>query len=246
MERFREHEKEFKKKQFSKKALLNMRDNNMFSSNNDSDSEGNHDHDFSDDSGELDYYQEDDDLEDGEGQPEEISEEQKAEQRSRDREYLIEVQDFLKQQVLRVELELEQLRNKKSKAPPKKQKERQVMLSARLTTLRKLRDRNEEIMSSLEFIDAKEIKNAKVVLGQYMLLPDSPEIGEQQVLLNTQKSQQLESELTRLAEMAENTKKTIQLSSQQQQKDKLKALEIRSKVDLDRHTDVIKDYCRVE
>lgn len=40
MEQFREHEKEFKKKQFSKKALLNNLDRNMFSSNNDSDSDG--------------------------------------------------------------------------------------------------------------------------------------------------------------------------------------------------------------
>lgn len=106
MEQFREHEKEFKKKQFSKKALLNQQDRNMFDSSGSDDSDGGHrysdgsDGDYDNEGDSNGGENDDEDMnEEGDNQSDEGNEEQKAEQRAKDKEYLVEVQDFVKQQI---------------------------------------------------------------------------------------------------------------------------------------------------
>lgn len=77
----------------------------------------------------------------------------------------MEVQEFVKQQIQRVEAELDVLRSKKGKAPPKKQKDRLAYLSTRVTSLRKIRDKNEELMNNLDVLEVREVKKIKAALG---------------------------------------------------------------------------------
>jgi hypothetical protein len=67
------------------------------------------------------------------GQEEQPTEERNNQQRARDKEYFAEVMDFVKNQVVKLEADLESLRNKKVKGPPKKQKEKQGQMSYKLT-----------------------------------------------------------------------------------------------------------------
>ena len=83
----------------------------------------------------------------------------------KDREFFVEVLDFFKQQASKQEAELEVLRNKKVKGPPKKQKEKQVVLSSKVTQVKKMRDRTEEIVNNLEHIDLQQVKNLKSLLA---------------------------------------------------------------------------------
>jgi DNA-dependent RNA polymerase auxiliary subunit epsilon len=54
-----------------------------------------------------------------------MNEEKINQQKIKDKEYFVEVLEFLKAQSLKLEQDLEVLRNKKVKGPPKKQKEKQ-------------------------------------------------------------------------------------------------------------------------
>lgn len=53
-----------------------------------------------------------------------MTEEKINQQKIKDKEYFTEVLDFMKKQVSDLESELESLRNKKIKGPPKRQKEK--------------------------------------------------------------------------------------------------------------------------
>jgi hypothetical protein len=115
MERFREHEKQFKQKKFSKKSLLD----NQRQFGSDSDSQGSNRYD-SDNDDDDDYGNED--GSDQDQLSEEESEEKIQALKAKDREYLGEVLTFMKEHVGNIENELETLRKKKG--PPKKQKEK--------------------------------------------------------------------------------------------------------------------------
>lgn len=94
MERFRAHEKEFKKKQFSKKALLTTgQDRRDGGDNSDSDSDINY---GSDDNSNGDNYDDEDNNEENGDDSEEMSEELANQQKIKDKEYLGEVLDFFK------------------------------------------------------------------------------------------------------------------------------------------------------
>lgn len=77
---------------------------------------------------------------------------------------MVEVSDFMRTQVSTDEAELEAFRTKKHKGPPKKQKEKLVVLQTTLTNTRKLKDRIEEVIAALEFIEPSQMKNLKVQL----------------------------------------------------------------------------------
>ena len=104
MERFRELEKEFKMKQYSKKALLNA--------NN---SEGNYDSD--DSNGEGGYGEQDDNLDYLEEEAAAVEEEPTV----NDKEWLQEfMQEHFKGLIIKLETELETSKNKKVKGTSKK------------------------------------------------------------------------------------------------------------------------------
>ena len=212
MERFRAHEKEFKKKQFSKKALLSGNNGDRNQQNSD-DSDYDPDGDDSD-YGDGDDDDQDDDNDDGdEDEPyvEEFSEEKLNGMRLKDKEYLMEVQDFVKTQVAKLETDLETMRNKKVKGPPKKQKEKQGALSLKVSQAKKMRDRIEEIANSLEYVDPlTQTKNLKAMLAQFMMNPDDDSTNS--------KTQQLETEFNKLLEIVETNKK-VQMNNLQIQKD---------------------------
>jgi hypothetical protein len=96
----------------------------------------------------------DEDL-DNENEEDEQSEEKNNLQRIKDKEYFVEVMEYLKNQVIKVEGDLENLRNKKIKGPPKKQKEKQGQMSYKLTQVKKMRDKIEEITNSLDYLEVQ-------------------------------------------------------------------------------------------
>ena len=117
MERFRELEKEFKMKQYSKKALLNA--NN--SENYDSDSDGG---DYGDDNDSM--------GEDLIGEEEEVK--AVEEPMVNDKEWLQEfMQEHFKGLIIKLETELETSKNKKVKGTSKKQKEKIGGMTYKLT-----------------------------------------------------------------------------------------------------------------
>ena len=65
----------------------------------------------------------------------------------------------------KIEVDLEGLRNKKVKGPPKKQKEKQGVVSYKLTQVKKLMDKIYEISNSIEHLDPSQVKNLKVMLS---------------------------------------------------------------------------------
>lgn len=132
-----------------------------------------------------------------------MSEEVRSQLKLKDKEYFVEVLDFFKQSVAKLEGELEVLRNKKVKGPPKKQKEKQVALSAKVTAAKKIRDRIEEVTNNLDYIELNSVKNLKSLLGQFMLLPPESE----EISSNNVKIQLIESEMNRLMDIAEGNKK---------------------------------------
>lgn len=78
----------------------------------------------------------------------------------------------MKGQALKIEADLDNLRNKKMKGTSKKQKEKQGMVNYKLTQVKKQKEKIEEVSSSLELIDGSLIKNLKHLLTQYMGNPD--------------------------------------------------------------------------
>lgn len=188
MENFRELEKEFKKKQFSKKALQGGRHNKGGAGRGSSDEDG------SDGSGSdmSDYNDEDDgsDGEDGENTNEEydagadqsqviveelskvkkeVVEEDSPMKRQQNQEYLTSVREKIKTYISRIEQELEVAKNKKVKGGGlKKHKEKVAVLTTRLMQTRKYRDRLDEFLISMDYVETVNIKNLMVLLDQQM------------------------------------------------------------------------------
>jgi hypothetical protein len=59
----------------------------------------------------------------------------------------------MKGHVGKIEGELDVLRNKKVKGPPKKQKEKQGVVSNQLSIAKKLKERIEEVTNSIEHLE---------------------------------------------------------------------------------------------
>ncbi len=142
MERFRAHEKEFKKKQFSKKALLSSSGRR---SARDEGSDGSDmDSDYGDDYGE-DYDQED---------PEE---EDKEDMLIKDKEWLVDYLMNIKIKIQALETDLEK---PKLKGVQKKQKEKQ------LASIVKIKDKVEDLNNQMyvDLVDGGTIRNLKGIL----------------------------------------------------------------------------------
>lgn len=186
MERFRAHEKEFKKKKFSKKALQAQERGNMNfgSGSNDSDSDQSSD----DESDESDSDQAsdsddgsdiDDDAYDDEDQPsgeESVNEEDPAVSKQRDIEFFQDINVFVKEQIIKLETELDQAKNKKMKGGGtlKKQKEKVGSLNYKLTQAKKYREKLDELLTQMDYVDGSspQIKSLKNVLTEYKNNPD--------------------------------------------------------------------------
>ncbi len=107
MESFREHEKEFKKKQFSKKALQDLNNNAGREHGSQSDDSDNED-------GDYDEEGEDEDSYGNEGEQSDSEAEKKNNiLKAQDKEFFTQVVDFMKIHLGKIEGELEILRNKK-------------------------------------------------------------------------------------------------------------------------------------
>lgn len=159
MELFREHEKEFKKKQFSKKALLNT-DRGSGNANSYNDSRDGSEYGDEDQNEDEKDYSGNDSGEDGDTQ------------KQRNIEFLQEVNQFMKDQIIKMEGDLENAKNKKNKGTLKKQKEKVGAINYKLTQAKKYRDKIEELTQQMDMIEGHQIRNLKQVLSDYMQNPD--------------------------------------------------------------------------
>lgn len=204
MERFREHEKEFKMKQFSKRALqANLEKSGNFVDRRDSDDD---DDDYSDGGScfDSDYSNQsspevveipesasniESDI-DGEGAVD-------SNQLSLDKEWLGEfIQEKLKKQISNVEQEVDNIRNKKIRGTSKKQKDMLKTLNEKLKLMRATREKCEELAMTMEFLQGGSIKNLKLYLKKYY------DDHDNDTLRNN-----VDNEVTRLIELAEVNRK---------------------------------------
>ena len=163
MERFREHEKEFKTKQYSQKNLVKTVRNGGGAYSNDSDD----DMDNRDD--EEDYGSDNDDSD-----YKNIQAISNAEQLAKDKEFLTEFsKDYLKLLICKVEEELEGSKSKKVKgATSKKQKEKVGAINIKLTSTKRVKEKVDEIANQIDFIEGGTIVKLRDLLKNYYEKPD--------------------------------------------------------------------------
>ena len=90
-------------------------------------------------------------------------------QKAKDKEFFVEVVEWIKKQIEALEGDQDNLRNKKQKGTSKKVKEKQGIISYKITQVKKLKDRVEEVMNSaVDVIDGNCTKNLKLLLAQFM------------------------------------------------------------------------------
>ena len=152
MENFRELEKEFKRKQFSKKALQHSHKQNREGREGSSEEESDDNQSYNSE----DLYGDESEEEEGEEEKKEIVD--TNEQRQKNLERLTITKDFLKAEVIKVDNEIEINKNKKVKgATLKKHKEKITCLIARSSLLKKHRDKLEELIGMIEYVESVQI-----------------------------------------------------------------------------------------
>ena len=88
-------------------------------------------------------------------------------------EFLRQVSDMLRLQIVKLDEELETAKTKKVKGGNlKKQKEKQGALAYKTTHAKKLREKIEDVMLMIDQIEATVMRNFKKALGDYMDNPD--------------------------------------------------------------------------
>ena len=209
MENFREMEKEFKKKQFSKKSLQHSHKHRRGArsglSDGSSSEGGSSDDDESDDEGgsqNPSYGDENSDEErkTSEAPKKEDIQEDSVAQRQKNAEYLQAAKEFLKAQVSKIDGELEVAKNKKVKgASIKKQKERIASLNSLQSQVKKQRERLDELIISMEYVESFHIKDLVKIIDAFMANT------EDQNALNA-----LDTDLPRVLEVIEQFKKVKQ------------------------------------
>lgn len=86
----------------------------------------------------------------------------------------------------------------------------------------------------MNYVEGGTIEDLKTILMNYL---DSPD--DEKSITSVQ------AEFVKIHEVIETNKK-IESKSKQHQQALLKLQEIKKKIDLDKHSDIIKEYCRVE
>ena len=156
MENFRELEKEFKRKQFSKKALQHSNKQNREGREGSSSADDESDDDNQSYNSEDIYGEDSEEEDEGEEEKKEIVD--TNEQRQKNLEMMTITKDFLKAEVIKVDNEIENNKNKKVKgATLKKHKEKITILSARSSLLKKHRDKMEELIGQIEYVESVQI-----------------------------------------------------------------------------------------
>jgi hypothetical protein len=190
MERFREHEKEFKMKQYSKRALAaeGEKKGNFVDRRGGSNSSRSYgsscDDSYGDEYGGEDDYGSDEDHEgqdddDDAGSGANNSDLDQAEmelddekndpmQLAKDKEWLNQfIQEKLKKQITKIEGEVDNIRNKKIRGATKKQKDMLKALNDKLKLMRATRENCEELAMTMEFLEGGAIKGLKIALKKY-------------------------------------------------------------------------------
>lgn len=194
MERFREHEKEFKMKQYSKRALQAdyERQGNFVSQSDEesgiqySNSSG---YDFSDNSENNGSDEEIDEIASYEDDSEEErlrrdsmadeDEEDNQKQLAKDKNWLENfINDKLKKAITKIEHEVDNIRNKKVRGAVKKQKDMLKQLNDKLKLMRNTRIKCEELAMTIGFLEGGDIRQLKVLLKKYYEDPDQDEARE--------------------------------------------------------------------
>ena len=208
MERFREHEKEFKMKQFSKRALqANLEKSGNFvdrGNSSDDDDDDSSDNDSNRRSGsysrnsnsEYGHEAESDSVlaeSDLDGDPGPMDPNQLA----LDKEWLGDfIQEKLKKQISQVEHEVDNIRNKKIRGTSKKQKDMLKTLNEKLKLMRNTREKCEELAMTMEFLQGGNIHQLKYHLKKYHENHDNETLRTN-----------VDNEVMRLIEMADTNRK---------------------------------------
>ena len=104
-------------------------------------------------------------------------EEDSSAKRHLNAEYFSNAKEFIKLTIQKVEQELETAKNKKVKGGVlKKHKEKLVTLSSKLGQLRKYRDRIDEILISMDYVESLQIKNLQVLLD--LMIVNSEDVAQ--------------------------------------------------------------------
>lgn len=123
--------------------------------------------------------------------------EDESNQLARDKEWLDSfIQDKLKKQITKVEQEADNIRNKKIRGAAKKQKDMLKVVNDKLKVMRVTREKCEELAMTMEFLEAKAIKNLQSHLKKYY------DDHENDALRNN-----VDKEVTALIELADNNRK---------------------------------------
>ena len=199
MERFREHEKEFKMKQFSKRALQAALDKtgNFVDNDNEDESSGSDD-DGSDSRGSMNSVLDDEEgiLSAGMEELEDDLSEVDPNQLAFDKEWLAEfISEKLKRAITQVEGEVDNIRNKKIRGTSKKQKDMLKTLNEKLKLMRATREKCEELAMTMEFLEGGAIRTLKNHLRKYSDDYDSETLRTS-----------VENEVARLIELADHNR----------------------------------------
>ena len=210
MEEFREHEKEFKTKPYSKKALQNARFEG--NGNEDSDEDG---------------YNGEEMKSDGD------DEEENKDLWEQEREWLeLTLNEKLKTTVMRFEEELELMKNKKGNRTGTKRQKEILAMSGKLQQSQKVKTKLEEILNLMEYLEGGEIQRMQVTVSNYL---ETKQLAEEE----------FHGEIDRLMESADKSKQRIS-QCQQMEMDKKREQQIKEVIDFEKHSDVLKQYQRVE
>ena len=166
MEKFRDHEKEYKSKKPTKAAMLNETEiKGKF--NFGSGSEFEEDYDGEEENGEA--SDDDDDLDDGPGDI------------MLDKQWLSNfVSETLKTLIGKYDSELDKIQNKKTKGGQKKNRDKINALKAKKSHLQHIKDRAEELQISMDYLDAGKIRQLRIFSKQMVQNSD-----EESTRLNT-------------------------------------------------------------
>jgi Not1 N-terminal domain, CCR4-Not complex component len=180
MENFREKEKEFKKKKYSKKSLHPSRKNKNGGNagQSGSSSEGGSDSDDDQDHGsgsDMDDY-------DLEGLSEEIEELKTSdgalvadsnEQRSANEQALLQAKDFLVTYTGKIEAEFELQKNKKVKGPiVKKHKEKVAALQVKHSQVKGYCEKINDLLHSIDYVETVHVRGFLESIGNFMANPE--------------------------------------------------------------------------
>lgn len=152
MEKFRDHEKEYKQKKPTKAAMLNETEiKGKFNFGSDGSFEGDYD----------------DEENEGNGSTDDLMEDLDVSDIILDKEWLLKfTTDTLRLLIAKYDTELEKMQNNKKKGGQKKNRDKINALKAKKSHLQQIKDRAEELQISMDYLEPGQIKQLRIFAKQ--------------------------------------------------------------------------------